>query len=206
MELSKEISTFFFDLKKNFTQFHLKVALSLKSKYAKRIYEMLCQYKNTGVLRMSLLELRKRLNLIDSETGKRKYTKHGLFREKVLEVAKKELTQKSDITFSYQTTKTGKKYTHLCFKIKDNTQVIPKNHNIQAYTEDLEETFKKLVGSYQLSSWQARKIVQYVPFKEIHTTAYSIKLEIINNKIHNIGGYTAKVFDQKYELGLFRNG
>ena len=50
LELSKEIRSFFFSLKNNFTTFQLYVALGLKSKYAKRIYEMLNQYKSTGFI------------------------------------------------------------------------------------------------------------------------------------------------------------
>ena len=212
IELSHKIRAFLVDLKRDFTSLELGQVLSLRSKYSKRIYEMLCQYRDTKVFRVSVDELKCRLCLLDAKTGVEKYPKFTWLKKYVLDAAQKELRQKSDITFSYEAIKTGRKYTHLHFKIKANTQLILQAHNTQASTpneslveEPLEKAFKKLVGSYQLSPWQARKIVQYVPFKEIHKTTYSIKLEIINNKVHNIGGYTAKVFDQKYELGLFKN-
>ena len=212
IELSHKIRAFLVDLKRDFTSLELGQVLSLRSKYSKRIYEMLCQYRDTKVFRVSVDELKCRLCLLDAKTGVEKYPKFTWLKKYVLDAAQKELRQKSDITFSYEAIKTGRKYTHLHFKIKANTQLILQTHNTQASTpneslveEPLEKAFKKLVGSYQLSPWQARKIVQYVPFKEIHKTTYSIKLEIINNKVHNIGGYTAKVFDQKYELGLFKN-
>ena len=211
LELSREIRAFFFDIKNNFTHFRLKVALSLKSKYAKRIYEMLSQFKDTGVLRMSIVELKERLNIIDFKTRKEKYTKYGLFRAKVLEVAQKELSQKADITFTYEAIKTGRQYTHLRLEIKDNKPIVLQTHNTQvaipkesAVEGSVERILQKLVEKYQLSAWQAHRILKNVPLKEIHKTTYAIQLEIVNKKLHNIGGYTAKVFDQKYGLGLFK--
>lgn len=210
IELSHKIRSFLVDLKRNFTVFQLSEALSLRSKYSKRIYEMLCQYRDTKILRITINEFKHRLCIIDTKTGVEKYKKFTWLKNYVLDAAQKELNQKSDITFSYEAIKTGKKYTHLHFIIKDNTQIIPQTHNTQAsipyesaIEQDLERVFNRLVETYKLSPWQARKILQHIPLKEVGKTTYAIQLEIINNKLHNIGGYTAKVFDQKYNLGLF---
>ena len=43
------------------------------------MYEMLSQFKDTGVMTVSLKELKTRLGLIDLETGKERYTEFGLF-------------------------------------------------------------------------------------------------------------------------------
>lgn len=63
----------FFDLKQNFTTFQLHMALSLDSKYAKRIHEMLSQYKDIGSIKIELLELKRRLLLYDDKTGDEQY-------------------------------------------------------------------------------------------------------------------------------------
>ena len=81
LELSKEIKNFLFELKNNFTQFSLQIGLQLKSKYAKRVYEMLCQYKDTGIMRISVEELKKRLWLINPRTGADKYPKYNLLKK-----------------------------------------------------------------------------------------------------------------------------
>lgn len=118
LEISEEMRAFLFALKNNFTLFRLQVALNLKSKYSKRLYEMLAQFKDTGKWFITLNELKTRLSLYDKKTGKEKYPTYGLFRTKVLEVAQKELAEHADLTFTYEAQKTGKKYTHLTFKIK----------------------------------------------------------------------------------------
>ena len=208
LELSQEIRMFLFALKNNFTQFGFAIALSLKSKYSKRIYEMICQYKDTGILRISITELKARLCLTDTKTKKDKYPKYGLLRAKVLDVAQKELDAKSDVTFTYEAVKTGKKYTHLTFTIRRKGTHPPKDPLVHVLndkdTTEKESLTKKLIQKYKLSPWQAHRIVEEVSSEEIGKTTYTIQLEVINHKVHNIGGYTAKVFDKKYNLGLFQ--
>lgn len=78
---------------------------------------MFSQFKDTGVMKVSLKELKTRLGLIDSETGKERYTEFGLFTSKVLGIAQRELAEHTELRFNYKARKTGKKYTHLEFEI-----------------------------------------------------------------------------------------
>lgn len=117
LEFDQKLFPFLVNLKQRFTIFRLKAALELKSKYSKRMYEMLSQFKDTGIMRISLKELKTRLGLIAVDTGEERYTEFKLFTGKVLDVAQKELAQHTEIRFSYTSRKTGKKYTDLEFKI-----------------------------------------------------------------------------------------
>lgn len=118
VEFDKRLYPFLYNVKSRFTTFTLANALKLKSKYSKRIYEMLSQYKDTGIFKVSIKELKERFELINSKTGKEQYSEFGLFSKYVLEVAKKEINEQTDINFSYETKKTGKKITDLIFHIK----------------------------------------------------------------------------------------
>ena len=207
LELSQEIRVFLFALKKNFTQFKLSVALGLKSKYSKRIYEMLCQFKDTGILRISIAEFKGRLLLSDPKTGKDKYPKYGLLRVKVLDVAQKELNEKADVSFTYEASKTGKKYTHLVFFINNKEKLTSKG--VQTFLLDAkdmgeqnERLLKRMVDDHCLSPWQALKVLHNVPAKEIGKILYDIKIAKINNKVERIGPYTATVFNRQYQLGI----
>lgn len=209
LEIDKRAIPFFRNLKKNFTTLDLKTALGLRSIYSKRIYEMLCQYKDTGVLNITVAELKCRLGLIDPESKEEKYVEFALFKKYILEQAQKELSDKAEFSFVYDATKTGKKYTHLHFKItppnsKSNSFIEPPKTTIDD-KKDQQVVFSKLTERYKLSVWQAQKILDKVSLPEIHKTTYDIQLELINNKIHNIGGYTAKVFDSKYDLSFFKD-
>ena len=218
--ISDEIRAFLIDLKNQFTSFNVKIGLSLKSKYSKRMYEMISQYKDTGFMVININELKRRLYLIDPQSGKDKYPKYGLLRKKVLDVAQKELQAKADIWFTYEAKKTGNKYTQLSFKIFSNEYAVKispltrgqkeehtntnlKNQELDVTSSNKPEPRRHLVERYKLSPWQAEKIIQKVSVKEIYKTTYSIQLDVLNNRVKNIGGYTAKVFDQKYDLELF---
>ena len=117
LEFDQKLYPFLVNLKQRFTTYRLRAALDLRSKYSKRMYEMLSQFKDTGVMKVSLQELKTRLGLIDLETGKERYTEFGLFTSKVLDIAKREIAQHTELRFNYTARKTGKKYTDLEFKI-----------------------------------------------------------------------------------------
>lgn len=133
IEFDSKLYPFLYNVKRRFTTFTLQNALNLKSKYSKRIYEMLCQYKDTGIFKISVIELKNRFELINLKNGKDTYPKFGLFAAKVLEVAKKEINDQTDINFTYTTKKTGKKITDLEFHINYNPTI--KNSNIVEPTE-----------------------------------------------------------------------
>lgn len=103
---------YFIELKKGFTTYQLKAALNLTSTYSQRLYELLSKYKDTGIWNNVEIEYLKQLLSIEG-----KYNEVSMFRERVLNPAQKELKNKTDLAFSYELHKTGRRYTHLTFKI-----------------------------------------------------------------------------------------
>ena len=118
IKISQNILPYFLALRSNYTKFELNIALSLRSKYSKRLYEMLSPHKEAGEFNISIEELKWRLKLIDRKQKIEKYSDFALFRKHILEVAQDELSKHTDITFIYKATKIGEKYTHLKFKIE----------------------------------------------------------------------------------------
>ena len=134
IELSRTIRPYLFELKFDFTSYQLSSALSMRSEYSKRIYEMLSQHRDTGIFKISVLKLKERLKLIDTSTKVEKYKAWSSFSKDVLEVAKKEINKKSEIYFTYTLQKTGRKYTDIEFTI------IPNSKKEAKYEEGLFET------------------------------------------------------------------
>ena len=199
--ISPQLRPYVFNLTKNFTRYQLLIFGALKSKYSKRIYKMLSQFKSTGIMRISVEELKKRLKLFDPKTGKEKFKTWTIFVEKVLEVAKREVNELSDLRFTYEAKKTGRKFTNLEFKIaRVALEELQAKHGEDQATADLH---KRLVSNFKLSDWQATDIIVHVPEQEIRKTLHEIQLQVINHRIQNMGGYTAKIFDGKYNLGFF---
>jgi len=115
-EISKKIKPYLLDLDKNFTRFNIEVASNLRSVHAQRFYELCCRFRDTGKWNIKLDELKAMLMLED------KYVSYGHFKDRVLEPAKKELQElynnnESDVCFTYQPHKAGKKVIELWFTI-----------------------------------------------------------------------------------------
>lgn len=200
--LSNKIRPFLFDMKKHFTKYRFHMFMALKSKYSKRIYKMLNQFKHTGSMHIAVNELKKRLKLLDHKTGEEKYTEWNMFVKKILKISQDELQRFTDICFEYEAKKTGKKYTHLEFKIRYVPQQLPLQFGEDQVVANF---YNRLTSEFKLSAWQASDIIVHVPEAEINRTMYALKLKIMDGNIGNIGGFTAQTFENKYGLGIMRN-
>lgn len=116
MEFNEYASPYLFDLKNNFTSFQLRAALSLTSKHAKRIYQICSQWKDKGeTKKTTLLDLKKTLGLA---TDKEEYPDLAMFKKKVLDVAVKQINEKTDLRIDYQLEKVGRAFKTIVFTVK----------------------------------------------------------------------------------------
>lgn len=111
IEVSKEIMPHLVELAKNFTSYSLTVAISLKSKYSQRFYELACQYKNRGSFFLKADKLREFMKL------ENKYGQNQDLKRYVLDVARDELKEvyengQSDLYFDYIADGRGKDITY----------------------------------------------------------------------------------------------
>lgn len=83
VEVSKKLMPFLVELSSQFTPYSLTVAMSLKSKWSQRMYELCQKWQGTDGFRMSVDELRRSFVLEDA------YKEYGSLKKFVLEVAKK---------------------------------------------------------------------------------------------------------------------
>jgi plasmid replication initiation protein len=101
---------------KLFTRFNIQNIKPLTSTYAIRIYLLCKQYQDTGWLKMTLDDFKKKFEL------EYKYKQIFDLKRRVLEVAKKQINENTDITIDYELEKQGRKYTHITFKIKSKNK------------------------------------------------------------------------------------
>jgi plasmid replication initiation protein len=142
-EVTRKLMPYLLELAKGFTSYSLMVALSLKSEYSQRFYEFCSRFKDTGVWNISVKDLKEMLNLSD------KYPFFASFKQKVLDVAQKELKVlhnkgECDLWFSYTEHKTGKKVTDLRFKIvseKNIKALISKPSEMQFISNELRKIY-----------------------------------------------------------------
>lgn len=184
LRIDDEMMPYLMELGNGFTMFSLKCALNLKSIYAQRLYELLSRWKDTGVFRITVDKFRQMFKLED------KYKGYTMMKKKVLDKAKEEVNEKTDILFTYQEQKLGRKVHEIIFLI-DSKDGAGSKEKEEGNTNKLHI---KLTGQYKLAEWQAKKIIANVDIKTIHKKLYEIQMRAVNKEISNIGGYTWSIF------------
>ena len=125
LEFNEYATPYLFDLKNNFTSFQVQAALSLTSKHAKRIYQICSQWKDKGETKKStLLDLKKILALA-TEKGQEEYTDLAMFKKKVLDVAVKQINEKTDLRIDYKLEKVGRAFKNIVFTVKPQDGALP---------------------------------------------------------------------------------
>lgn len=98
-------------LRKCFTIVPLTHIKGLRSQYSVRIYMLLRQYRNLGRFDLAVNDFRKMLDL------ENKYKRFNELRRWVLDVARKELDAKAELSFTLETVRKGKTISTLKFTI-----------------------------------------------------------------------------------------
>ena len=116
IQVSSVLMPFLVELGSQFTPYSLNVAMSLKSKWSQRMYELCQKWQGTDGFRMSVDDLRKSFVLED------KYPRYALLNERVLQVAKRELKElydigQCDVYFEFTEERNGRSVETLRFKL-----------------------------------------------------------------------------------------
>lgn len=119
LRLSDEIKPYVLELDKWFTQYKLKNILEFKSYYAIRLYELIkCEdgltYNEKETIDFEISELR---TYFDCE---KKYERVSQFKAKVIDIAVREINEKSDMYIVPIFKKTGRTFTSVEFEIHPN--------------------------------------------------------------------------------------
>ena len=117
LRFDPDLKPFFLLLNEKFTRYKLGNIIHLRSSYSIRVYELLKSYQGLTERTFSLDDLKSKLGVDD------KYPRWINFRQRVLDHAQKELEEKTDIIFSYETIKKGRSIDKVKFKIKSNPKI-----------------------------------------------------------------------------------
>ena len=109
LEISKDMNDIFLYLSDNgnYTQYELMEFITLTSTHAQRIYELVKQYQKSKHRKrplMKITELKEKLGIED------KYPKFVDFRRKVLEIAEKQIHEKTNLRYKWKVKKRGRSY------------------------------------------------------------------------------------------------
>jgi plasmid replication initiation protein len=203
IRFEKELKPFFLKLKKNFTKYQIQAVMRLKSRYHIRLYELLKEYEYKGYRDINLDELKEKLGI------KRKYKEYRNFKNRVLLPSKKEMAEKTDLTFDFYEIRLGRQVSGIKFKIikvvdtsafdesKMAEQIqIPFSkeslHNNE--NEDVQlRRCEKIVRTHIFKEHQERVLKKYSPEYILHYYSYAKK-----NRPQNIGNlmYVSMINDR----------
>lgn len=113
--MNQVLKPYLLNLKAHFTKFYISYIVHLRSTYSIRIYELLKRFENLGEASFDLDRLKFTLGVNQDE-----YKLYGHFKNKVILVAQRELLEKTDIAFTFEEAKSGKKVSVIRFIIKKN--------------------------------------------------------------------------------------
>lgn len=202
-ELKKEYIKLFYNLSGNFTQHKIKEFTSLKSRYAKRIYQIIMSYKNLYKWEFDAIEFRKILDIPDSYGWSDIDVK--LMRK--IKVELQNNTNISDISLIKE--KSGRNITKVTLKWKfSNPEVLEETDFIEELEEVIEED---ILERKQLSSESEKLYENYMKMNDaikkiIYEKAKNYFLEEIgipkeNKTIDKIWKKTEKLYVVKVMKG-----
>jgi plasmid replication initiation protein len=191
--LSTEVRPFYVDLNQRYTKIQLAAAISLNSAYAKRIYEVLCMYKNMKdkTFRRELNEFKTMLSIIDQKTGKDSYPNWTIFKQKILDIAVKEINGHTDITFTYKPIYGDRPGRGRKPVVEVEFEVFYQAKPEPAQASNLHE---RLVKQFRLRPDQADVVLATHSVEVVTRQLYDVQVKIADGKVKNVGSYTAKVF------------
>ncbi len=195
VKLNEDAKPYFFELKNNFTSLQLKSVLNCSSKYAKRLYGIACQWRSVGTKRFEIPELKKMLGLIDKK-GNEQFTEITAFRNKVLDIARKQICENTDIEIDFELKKRGREFFWVTLDI--NSQKF-KQLEIDFEKPINIQKFKSKIIHYGLNEEQANQISEKEKEKDFDILITELNEKIRQRKLNikNSVGYLVGIYQKK---------
>jgi len=115
IRINQDLKPYLLNLKAQFTKYRIAYIIHLRSTYSIRIYELLRRFEHVGEASFELDKLKYMLGVNLDE-----YKFYNHFKEKAILVAQKELFEKTDLAFTIEEIKSGKRVSEIRFIIKKN--------------------------------------------------------------------------------------
>lgn len=205
--VSQEVQQFLKGLVGNFTIYDLRNFLALKTAIGFKMYDILRSQvfrrqkgEATANFTIDYVELKELMGLSS------KYKLYADFKKRVLEPSKKELAEKTDISFDYEELKSGKKVKQILFKISEKkVKMVPKKIEktekdifIAEEGQDIFHTLANRMISYGIKKDRAVGLIEEHGEEYIVENLLIVDKNLKNGKISNVGGYMIDAIEKDY--------
>lgn len=197
IEISDKLKPYFLEIAEGeFFYYHILNTRVLKSKYSIKLYLFLKSWKRKGQVEISVMDLRA---LVEVEPNE--YTEYRYFKKRIIESAKKELSEKCDITFEYQEIRA----------IPGNTksEVV----KIRFFIRENKETWNKFREKRELEIGKPEPVKRLLPNKSVSVPA--MKIETVPQEIVQDSVIDKRIFElfrifepeaEDNEIGIYLEG
>jgi plasmid replication initiation protein len=176
------LKPYLLQLKSHFTKLSIGDMMQLTSTYAIRFYELLKQYETIGKREISIKDLREYCGIAEKE-----YKKYNDFKKDVLERAKKEINEKTDIVIDYKELKQSRKIAAIEWIIKKKDP--HKEEQLALFSKQQEfrckESLIQAITRYGFGRTTARQFLNNYKEEDIKNALRAIDLQIERNHVKN---------------------
>lgn len=197
LEISRKLSPYLLELKRNFTRYDFFNIIHFKSQYSIRMYQLLKQYDKIGKRDMYLDELKEYFQV------KNEYEKYANFKQKILKVAQKEINNLADISFEFEEVKKGRKIDKIKFYIFQKKHIEVNSKLEDAATsearldeDDLVDQLREIIEE-KLKTKELKAILQAAN-NDIQLIENKYQLAKKSRNIENLVGWLVKAIEEDY--------
>lgn len=196
LSFSPKLLPYLLQLKTAFTSYQLSNILSLKSTYSIRLYELMKKWQHLGRWECPVDDLKLKLGIAEG-----KYKQYGHFKSKALNVALKEINEKTDLLITVKEIKKGRKVDKIEFSIQHFKEKEirlpekPKKELQTPSTNDVSERLNDLAKDYSFDK---------AYFADIYATALTIWQEQAEHELGLLVKYVNNDSTVSNPLGFIR--
>jgi len=180
IRLSHKLSPYLLGLKREFTQYKLSQITRLSSLYAARIYEMLKKQEIFGKRTFFIDDLRKKLSINSSQ-----YQRINNFKKKVLDIAKREIDEKTDLKIDFKFIKAGRKIAAVEFNIVSKDEKTEKQKGLYCINNEKNPKQIKEIMKFGYSALQAMDMLDFVDNSDAEKAINAVKSQIKKGNVKN---------------------
>ena len=191
------LKPFFLQLKRNFTKINMVDIIGLKSFYSIRIYELLKQNEYIGIRTITIDEIRDYCGI-----SKEKYKQINDLKRKILDIAKRDINDKTDIEISYSMIKEGRKYVAVSFDVKNKKKTKKLSELLGKEIKKRDDIIKK-IQDYGFSRNTIVKMISDISDFDIEQAIFSVNAQIQNGNVKNPKAMLRTALKEKWKPDVF---
>jgi plasmid replication initiation protein len=207
LKFNEDLKPYMLKLKERFTQINLGDVMGLKSVHAIRVYELLKQYETIGKREISLIDLREYCGITTDQ-----YKKYCHIKEKILEISKREINEKTDILIDYEEIKTSRKITSIQFTIKPNLKYNQTEfERMQSQKADIikkelrsELVFIERMSEYGFSKQAAKKLFKSHGEEVLENALKAVDLQVQKSNVKNPKAMLLTAIQEKWKPDVYK--